>query len=312
MGSAAAEDAVEFGFERNGSGGIFCQQIKRPGQSERCSVQSGRHQGDEFIAQLFVAHGASILVAGLEQHGQEVAGIAVAGAAFADQAVNERVETAHDVLVVTRAGRRNKVEQEAVPFPLGGEAFHDHGGGFIQAINFRRDGRIKKRFGDDLRGQVHHVGMDLAGFTRLPGGEHLAGKIDDDVGVGGDAIAMKSGLGEAALADPMLTLARQQALAKETAHDGRTVADGFAEIAGLCNKDGLDVPRVVENDGGAVEETDGHEIAVVAGATFEESERIAAEILEAAEKEGTFGAGRKGLGCHGHGRYLTRFGVVCE
>ena len=142
--------------------------------------------------------------------------------------------------------------------------------------------------GGDLEGQVRHVRVRVAGLAVPPAVHHPLGGRDHGLGVARDPLAVKCRLNEPPAAAPGLALARQQAVAQEKAGESeRPVLD---EVAILCHQDLLDKVGMAEQDGPDGTEPQGDEVAVAAGAVGEETERVAAVLIEVAGEPGAGGA----------------------
>src|SRR5438874_2537021 len=108
---------------------------------------------------------------------------------------------------------------------------------------------------------------------------------------------MKRGLCQTPLPKPEIALARQQPLPEKPAHERSPITERLPEITAIGGEDVFDVRRVVQQANRAVEKAKGNEIAVIADTAFQKSERIAAELLQIAQKKRAFGSGFAWSGC---------------
>src|SRR5208337_1589842 len=138
----------------------------------------------------------------------------------------------------------------------------------------------------------------LSGLPRL---EELRGASGHGVCVVGNAVAMEGGLHHAALAEPEIAFAGEEAVAEEVAI--RTEDAALDEFFGAVDDNVFDVVGVKEEVGAEIEEAQADDIAVFAGGTGHEAQRVLTERAAEAVEEALFGAGRV-EGWHGE--------MVCE
>ena len=114
------------------------------------------------------------------------------------------------------------------------------------------------------------MSMALAGLPLVAVG---CGDGDDLVSVGGDALTMEGGSGDAALTDVDGVFGGDEAFAEQDLH----AADGalLDEVLGVGDEDLLDVAGVVEEDDGCAHETVVGDVAVGLEEVFEEPDGVA-------------------------------------
>src|SRR5207247_8380789 len=83
---------------------------------------------------------------------------------------------------------------------------------------------------------------------------------------------------DASLAKLMIALARQQPLAKKTAHERRAISEGFPKLLTAADQDGLDQIGVIDQTYGSMEESQRDNIAIFAGAERQETQWIFAKL----------------------------------
>jgi hypothetical protein len=120
--------------------------------------------------------------------------------------------------------------------------------------------------------------MDSAHFAHFPGLQQPLCEANDDVGIRRDAVTVEGWLRESSLTQPKLAFTRQQALAKEPSHERRAIAERFPKVAALGREHTFNVRGIVQQTNGSVAEPEWHEIAIVAGALFQEAKGIAAKL----------------------------------
>ena len=150
---------------------------------------------------------------------------------------------------------------------------------------------VEEAPGDDQHGEVHHLIVQVKGLPVGPGGKGAVGVIGHDAGVGFDALAVKGGLDQAALALVELVLARQQPLA----HNGleRLQAEALVVGAVVIDQDVLDVVGVGGEPGDGVDEAQTRD-SRNRSRVLHHAERVLAELLQVAPQPV---AGRAGGRC---------------
>ncbi len=162
-----------------------------------------------------------------EEIGEQVFAHA-AGTALADDAVDDLVELAHSAQEA-EAARRGQLEEEtphAEPGVLADEGVHGSG----DDRHLRAEVDAEQRAGGNGQRGLHHLAMDVELLAVAPGVERECGLARHDVGVGGDAGAMKRGLAETALPQPEVAFAGEQAVAEEFGVGARSHAFGKAAV----------------------------------------------------------------------------------
>ena len=136
---------------------------------------------------------------------------------------------------------------------------------------------FEEAFADDAQREQQHVVMHVARGARVPGARHLECVVADDGAVGGDAVAMEGGLGEAALAQVQRLFAGEQAVAEHKAgalHDDATVM-----TRGVADEHLLDERGMVELEDMAAGSAEVNDIAVEAGVGAKKFDGAGAEYL---------------------------------
>jgi hypothetical protein len=123
--------------------------------------------------------------------------------------------------------------------------------------------------------------VDVARFGVAPGIGEGAGFGDHRLGVGGDALAMKRGLHQAALAQPEIAFAGEQTVAEEFAIGLQAAA--LDEFLVVGDDHLLDEIGMVQQDDAIVQRLPGEDVAVRAGPAGEHGERIKAGAKGIAE-----------------------------
>ncbi len=275
---------MEFGF----GFGVLGEEIPGPGEGVGYGLVAGEEDGEDFVADLVVGHvlgcvcrwrSASVGFVGAgEEHGEEVAfvGFAVGGgfAVLADEAVDYGVEAGFGSAEFGEAGD-GEVEEVFEAGEGDDEVVEAHDGVdfVVDGADVGGDFGVEEGAGYDLERERHAGGGDVDGLAGLPVVAVGGGDGDDLVGVGGDALAMEGGRGDAALADVDGIFGGDEAFAEEDLH----AADGalFDEAVGVVDEDFSDVVGVVDEDDGRAHEAVVGDVAVGLEEVLEEADGVA-------------------------------------
>ena len=88
-GSAASEDGVEFGVEFLFDARILREKHPGPRESAGSGFVTGEEEGEGFVAELLGGHAGAVFILGVDEEGEEIAGVVVGGAALLDDAVDD-------------------------------------------------------------------------------------------------------------------------------------------------------------------------------------------------------------------------------
>ena len=151
--------------------------------------------------------------------------------------------------------------------------------------------------GDDLQGQPHHVGLNVAPLAVGPTAHHTLRIRHHNVSIRCDPLSVKRRLREPTLATPELPLAGQEPRAQ--GRPGRPKREVLGELPVLADQDVLDQFGMVQGPDPPRAQPDRDHVAVVTGAAGEERQAIG---LERAEVAGQPVPGRAGGGAARRGR----------
>ena len=162
---------------------------------------------------------AAVLVARLQQHREQVvARPRPAARRCGDEPIDDLVEprgrgpgAAVARAVGTQSGRKIEAAERVVKACITSASASPTSGAS------RRDVGVEERLGDDLQRQAHHLLVQVAHLAVAPAVQQPLGVGHHGLGVGGQALAVKSGGDEPALAPPEVALARQQPVAEQEA-----------------------------------------------------------------------------------------------
>ena len=278
-GEAVAEDGVQFGVEAGFCVGVLAEEVPSPGEGVGYGFVSGEEDGENFVADLLVGHAFRLGVAGGlvfagEEHGEEIAFVFAGGAVLVDEAVHDGVEAGFGAAEFDDAGY-GEVEEGLHAGEGDEEVVEAHDGVdlVVDAADVGGDFGVEEGAGYDFEGKGHAGGGDVDGLTGVPGVALMGGGVDDLVGVGVDALAVKGRCDDAALTLVDGVVGGDEAFAEKNLH----AADGalFDEGGGLVDEDLADVLGVVnEDDGGAHEAVVG-DVAVGLEEVLEEEDGAA-------------------------------------
>jgi len=296
-GSAAIEDGVEFGMKFFFDAGMLREEPPGPGEGAGGGLVAGKEESESFIAELLCGHAGAVFILCLEKHGEEVAGVLRGLAALLDDAVDDLRELTNGAVGLEVAARREPLGSHDETAKVGG-VFEEDGEGFANLRGVAFDIGVEESFADHLKGEAHHGVVEVERLTGLPGFEEARGACGHGRGVIGNAGAVKGGLHHAALTEPEIALAGEEAIAENVAVGTEDAA--LDEFARVIDKDVFDMIGVEEKERANVKEAEADDVTVIARGTRHEGERVAAERAAQAVKETWFGPGR----IEGHGEMV--------
>ncbi len=153
----------------------------------------------------------------------------------------------------------------------------------------------EQRLGHDRERKPRHLGHDVERLAalrqRVPSLEHLERAVDHQVAEAGDALAMEHRRDQPALAMPKRAVAGQQAVAEQAAQH-RVVDVVLVVVAMIVVQDVADVVGMGEEQRARGAEAQAHDVAVVAKAVTQKSERVALHLAQVAEQQMPAWSGR--------------------
>ncbi len=153
-------------------------------------------------------------------------------------------------------------------------------------MDFTLDVGVEEGLADDAQGKQQHFFADVDHRAVAPTCGHLLGVVGDYFAVGRDSLAMKGGLGEAALTHVKGFFAGEQAIAE---HHSGTLHDQAAVVAmGIADEQVVDQIGVVELQSLDAEGLEVDEVSKLFGVGFHERGCILTEG-HAAQKAGQEG-----------------------
>ena len=289
MGDATVEDGIELGVEFCFDAGILGEEHPGPGERAGGGFMTGEEKCEGFIAELLRGHAGAVFVLRVDEEGEEIAGVVVGFAALLDDAVDDLREVADSApgLKITACGEPLGSHDQAAKV---GCVFEEDVEIFADLRGVARDVGVEESFADDLEGETHHGVVEVDGLAGLPGFEEARGAGGHGGGVVGDAVAVEGGLHHAALAEPEVTFAGEEAVAEDVPIGAEDAT--LDEFFGVVDEDVFDVVGVKEQVGADVEEAEADDVAEFAGGARHEAEGILAERAAEAVEEALFGAGR--------------------
>ena len=138
---------------------------------------AGEEQRHGLVAQLLVGHArAIVLVAGVQQDGQQIRLLLPTLPPLLDKAVDDGVEAAHGPVEANLAGRRQPGRQPEQAGETGAKAIQQHFQRSADVAGFLADVSTEERFGGNHQRQSHHLGGDVTRFAGNPTAQHLLGR----------------------------------------------------------------------------------------------------------------------------------------
>ena len=302
------EDGIEFGVEFLFHAGILGKEMPGPAEGDGGGFVASDEKGHDFIAKLLRVHAAALLVGGSHEEGEEIGLRGFAGgealAAGFDNSVDERIK----IFVIAVGGAigasgpvRRNFDGRAHAANL---VAHETGDGFADGLSLVSELRTEESADGNFESEGHHFFGHVAAIAIAPILNVREGLIGHGVGVFGDALAVKSGLSEAALLEPQVAFGSQEAFAEE-ALSSVSQAGAFFEFLGLADEDFFDEIGGGEEDARLKEERKVDDITVFAGEVGEEAGGVAEKFGGAADDGPTARARRLGTRVRGG---VRRFG----
>ena len=166
---AITEHSVELGVQPSLGFGVIGQQEPDPGQGVGRGLMSGHEERHGLVAELLVGHpAAALLVLSVQEHRQQIAPVLSAAAALGDDREDDLIEP---------PGRSldDKIRWSGKPVGNGNQPAHPLHRSMHKGFHRRAGtGRVaanlggEERSGNDLEGQPHHVGLDVACLPVFP------------------------------------------------------------------------------------------------------------------------------------------------
>lgn len=150
--------------------------------------------------------------------------------------------------------------------------------------------RVEECFAHNLQRDPHHFFVEVPLFAVLPFVQQPLGVFHHRRGVTGDARAMKRGLRQAPLAQPEISVARQQAAPKNT-FVGQQHAASY-EFSRMIYQNIFNVVRMIEQKDAEIQHAKADKIAVLARETREITKWIT--VIQRAQRPTLEPAGRTG------------------
>ena len=244
----ALQHAVDLGVQRRLDVGRAAEQVPGPGQRVGGRLVAGEEDRHRLVAHLLIGHPAAIVfVLRGEQHRQQVAVIAAAGAAVGDHAVDDRVEPRARHAGAAQLRHRQPLEHVGERQHHHPERFHHRGQRLADRGGLRLDVDVEQRLADDRQRQAVHLARDVERRAVAPARRACAiGVADHQVAVAGDAIAVEGRLHQAALAQVHRAFAGQQPLAEQPL--AALEAAALGEVAVVGDEDVANQPRLVDEE----------------------------------------------------------------
>jgi len=125
--------------------------------------------------------------------------------------------------------------------------------------------------------------MNFFYVTRLQGFDEVGRLLDDHIRIGGDALAVKSGLCEAALPKPRIALIGEQAVAKDPSL--RLQRSGFHKARAIGHHYLLDQRRIVDEKRARSAESKPGDGAVITRDSGEKLDRCTRKVVQVTSQE---------------------------
>ncbi len=234
----------------------------------------------------------AFFVTSTHQHGKQIAAVGLAGAAamLGDDAVNDRVESRPGAAEAREAGQRRieiclgQRQRDEVVVEV-----HDDVDLVIDREHVAGHFGVEERARDDLEGELHHFRADIDGLAGVPACATQGSTFGHDIGISGDALAMKRRSGDAPLAHVEGALAGDEPFAKQDLH--AALGALLDHLLRMVDQDFANELRMIDEHDVLPAELVVRDAAVGGGEMLEEQdgvrwlEEAAAQIEEQVERE---------------------------
>jgi hypothetical protein len=249
---------------------------------------AGCEDGRDLVEQLLVVHRfAALFVAGIDEHAKKVsAGGAGVRALVADGAGDHRAHGLARLGEALVAGQGPAERRQKRPHDALVELVQKKRDGLADVGGFAVDVEPEHGVGHDAQGEVHHRAGDVDGALVLRGLVPLArgglGELDHARAERPDARAMKRGLRDAALSQPEVAFAGEQAVAEQQAQ-GVEAGRGLREVFAVIDEQRAHVLGVKQDVPLVTGKLHARDVAALAQAEGQRGERRGAHRVEVLE-----------------------------
>jgi len=217
---------------------------ERKGEGVGGGLVAGEEDGEGFVADLAVRHGAGV-VHGFEQHAEQIVAEHPRLAAAANDAEDEFVKRGEGAAHAGHGADGKAFEQTGAGQEREGQIVVEDLHGVDKSLDAGVDVGAEQTAAGDAEGEAHHLGVHLEerAFGR-PASSHLAGEPHDLGAVTGDARPVKRRLSQSALTQMEGFFAGEEAVAEDTA--GAAQDYSAKMVGGVAHQEIGDEIRVVE------------------------------------------------------------------
>ena len=194
------------------------------------------------------------------------------------------VEGAHRCVEATVGRGGDETRQAGRGFHLPHDVVEDGHHCRRQRGRFGAEVHPQQRMPKDFERQAHHrlVHVHPPPFRRFPGLDEPVRGCGDQRPEAGDALAVESRLDQAALAQPELAVAGQQASPGHR-RQGVVLGGVLAVVARVVLQNALDRLRVIDQEGIQRADLEARHVTVAGGGVLEELQRVGAQGGQAAQ-----------------------------
>ena len=252
------------------------QALDRPGERGRGRLVTGGEQGQQLVADFGVAHRAAVLVAGGDQHREDVVALleVLGFAAGPDLGVDQPVDAVHRAAEPGQATDPPRAEQGHRDQLLGvAEQIEVAAQGVAQLVQALALAGAEDGAQDDLQGQRLHARAQRVGLAARPALDLTLGDRGHDRLVGLHALAVERRQQQLALTDVPLLVEHQQRAGAEQRLE-QLVALAGVEDARVAGEDLLDRVGAGEDRPGVAEDLQREDVAVAVLGGVEQAPRL--------------------------------------
>jgi hypothetical protein len=165
---AAGEHLVELGVHALGDLGVLRELVEQPGQREGAGLDAGGQQGDDLVVDLLVGHPGAVVVAGQQQHGQQVASVDAVGTPVVDQPADDRPHAGDGPVELPVAPYQHLSDESRGQCADHALPDHHRNGGTRLIDGRAAELGAEQRLADNRHGECLHILVDFPNLTRSP------------------------------------------------------------------------------------------------------------------------------------------------
>src|SRR5579875_365888 len=203
----------------------------------------GQQQGHDLVSKLSACQAATFFIPRLKQNREQIVSCRFIGSPLVDDPRHNFLKSSHGQSVADIQGR-GEITDERHQDSSPGIELHDWLNGLADLLNQFAHLHSQQCLGDNSEREPHQIFLNIPYFAVTPAFQHSFSVCHHDGAERSKAIPVKGGLAQSALAQPEISLARQQPVSKQSSI--HLQAASLDEIAAVCDQNRFDSVRGVQ------------------------------------------------------------------